>query len=153
MNFKEPSIDLDRLVAEKVMGWDVHFKLKPGERPLHEGEEHFRDPQNNTIYLPGQWSPSTSEEAALDVVRKMRGDGFSFKLWQPSTKGPELIRDRRQSTVVSFICGAGPCAEHGNPHHTHHGAYDIEGATLSMAVCRAALLAMKVITEEEVENP
>lgn len=141
-------LDLDRLVAEKVMGWDVHYRLPAGERPSHEGVEHWRDHRNNTIYLPGQWSPATSEEAAFDVVRQMRSDGFSFKLWQPNDGFYETPTEPMVGAVASFICSRGPCEKHGNPHHNHHGAYDVEGKALCLVICKAALVAMKVIPEQ-----
>lgn len=137
-------LDLDRLVAEKVMGWDVHYRLPAGERPSHEGVEHWRDHRNNTIYLPGQWSPTTSEEAAFEVVRKMRSDGFSFKLWQPHLYFGDNPVKAADDAVVSFICSSGPCERHGNKLENHHGAYDVDGETLCLAICKAALVALEV---------
>jgi len=89
------------------------------------------------------WSPSTHIAEAMEVVDRMRNDWFSFKCWQPGKDGPELIKSNRDYAVVSFICGAGPCTRHGTTHHNHHGAYDVEGETLPMAICKAALIALK----------
>jgi hypothetical protein len=137
--------EIDKLIAEKVMGWDVHYMLPFGERPSHEGVAHFKDHVNNTIYLPGQWTPSESEEAAFEVVAKLRKDGFSFKLWQPNI-GPHLAPfGSLTDAKVSFICALGPCEKHGNNDYNHHGAYDVEAITVPLAICNAALVALKII--------
>lgn len=80
---------------------------------------------------------STEIADAWAVVERMRADWFSFKGWQPS-------KDRHDHAVVSFICGAGPCPRHGNPHQNHHGAYDVEAETFPLAIARAALVALKI---------
>jgi hypothetical protein len=90
---------------------------------------------------------STDLVAAFEVVRKMQDDGFSFKLWQPS-RGPGITGD---CSVVSFICGRGPCPKHGNPLNNHHGAYDVDAESIELAICKAALIALKVIPAERKE--
>lgn len=139
-------VDLDKLVAEKVMGWDVHFKVDPQDDPTgsRAGRDHFYDRENRTIYLPGQWTPSTSEEHAFEVVLKMRKDGFSFLLWQPPLYLGNPVKSSYDA-AMSFVCGQGPCSRHGNGYENHHGAYDITGETLCLAVCKAALIALKAI--------
>ena len=90
-----------------------------------------------------EWRPSVRLDHALEVVHRMREDAFSFKAWQPS-KTPYNEGDPPvEIAVVSFICSTGPCPRHGTTHHNHHGAYDIEGETLPMAICKAALIALK----------
>jgi hypothetical protein len=140
--------ELDKLVAEKVMGWDVHYILPFGQRPHHEGVEHFFDHENNTNFLPGQWTPSESEEAAFEVVHKMRNDGFSFKLFQAQTcfgNNNDPAIKTIPDAVVSFICSSGPCKKHGNKLENHHGAYDIEAQSVPLAICTAALVALKLL--------
>lgn len=123
--------ELDALVAEKVMGWTDCLAIKP-----KVGNGH-------------PFSPSTEIGAAWEVVEKMRGGWFSFKAWQLAVEGPEQIRAQRGPAVVSFICGAGPCSRHGNPHHNHHGAYDVEAETFPLAICVAALVALKALPQPD----
>lgn len=79
---------------------------------------------------------------AMSVVGQMRGDGFSFKAWQPASPGHDHpFMDG--GAVVSFVCSSGPCEKHGNPNHNHHGAYDVQDETLPLAICKAALIALK----------
>lgn len=74
---------------------------------------------------------------AMEVVEKMRTDGFSFSAFQ-SSREPAVI----ERATVSFVCARGPCEKHGNFKHNHHGAYDIEAETLPLAICKAALTAL-----------
>ncbi len=143
----------DELIAEKLMGlrrckviW-AYWSVNPcwqewkgteidrrlaagGEVPLgfELGENRFSDQ-----------APEYSTDIRLfwDVVERMRKDGFSFTLWQPGDR--EGIQ-----AVVSFICSKGPCEKHDNFHHNHHGAYDVEAETAPLAVCLAALKALKI---------
>ncbi len=62
----------DKLVAEKVMGWDVNFMA--ARDPGSEQRLHWKDCENSTLYLPEQWCPSESREAAMDVVEKILSD-------------------------------------------------------------------------------
>lgn len=89
------------------------------------------------------WSPSTHIAEAMEVADRMRNDWFSFKAWQPSKMPYNPGDPPLEIAVVSFICGMGPCTRHGTTHHNHHGAYDVEGETLPMAICKAALIALK----------
>lgn len=79
---------------------------------------------------------------AMEVVEKMRADGFSWKAWQPATEDGQPVT-YSYGAVVSFVCSKGPCPKHGNPHQNHHGAYDVSAETLPMAICRAALIALR----------
>ena len=65
---------LDRLIAARVMGWDVEYRLPPGERPAHEGEAHFYDKLTKTLYLPSQWCPSSDPEQALQVLQHLQSE-------------------------------------------------------------------------------
>lgn len=85
---------------------------------------------------------STQMEAALMVVVRMRGDLFSFKLWQPALPNGNYA-------AVSFICGQGPCERHGNPFHNHHGSYGVDGESIPHAICLSALEALEKIDSEE----
>lgn len=122
--------ELDALVAEKVMGWSA-VKNKNGY-----SEVDYALMGGGLMSRDSGWSPSENLEHIWDVVDQMRKDGFSFTCFQPSSF--------RNTTIVSFICPMGPCEKHGNPNSTHHGAYDVEAETAPLAVCRAALMALKV---------
>lgn len=78
---------------------------------------------------------------AMEVVEKMRADGWSWKAWQPSLDDLQVPTDA--GAVVSFICHYGPCEKHGNPHCNYHGACDVRADTLPLAICKAALLALR----------
>lgn len=134
---------LDALVAEKVLGCKVvrYSEMSAGCDCPHF--PHSADTSDELKYY------SNNLAVAFEVVEKMRQDGFSFKAWQPAIGLPAcdpLVQDVRGNTsIVSFVCSSGPCEKHGNPHHNHHGAYDIEEPTLELAICHAALVALKVL--------
>lgn len=115
------SREIDFLVAGKVLGIPCECKKAPGSVCLvHECVPYSKD-----LLLAGV------------VITKMRSDGFSIKIWQPNLNGPDYAK-------VSFICSSGPCLKHGNLAHNHHGAYDVEAETLPLAICEAALIALKI---------
>lgn len=84
---------------------------------------------------------------AMEVVGKMRVDGFSWKAWQ--CNAVDNAGDPPNSAVVSFVCNLGPCEKHGNPHCNHHGAYDVRADTLPLAICLAALIALGKLPAQE----
>lgn len=84
---------------------------------------------------------------AMEVTDKMRADGFNWKAWQPATE--DAASPFVHGAIVSFVCSRGPCPKHGNPRQNHHGAYDVEGETLPMAICKAALIALGKLPSEE----
>ena len=127
-----PGHEFDIIVAEKVMGW-TDWRIWPPDQPA------VKPPGENSR----PFSPSTEISAAMEVVARMRNDWFSFKAWQPSKMPYNPGDPPLEIAVVSFICGMGPCTRHGTTHHNHHGAYDVEGETLPMAICKAALIALK----------
>lgn len=99
----EAGPELDALVAEKVMGWNVHFV----EPELRNGREHWRDPVHNTLYLPSQWCPSGDIAAAWEVVEKVvpGPQGFNLYLssaWQASFAGGTAVA----RTAPLAICRA-----------------------------------------------
>lgn len=80
---------------------------------------------------------------AMEVAEKMRADGFNFKAWQPASEPYNAGDPPLEHAIVSFVCSMGPCEKHGNPHCNHHGAYDVQADTLPLAICKAALLALR----------
>ena len=112
---------LDTLVAEEAMGL---ARIGRGHVPLPEGK---------FVPLPNY---STDIAAALSLKDRMVEDGFRFSLFESRTGA---IR-------VSFICPSGPCEKHGSFQHNHHGAYDVEAETASLAICVAALKAIGIVS-------
>ena len=72
----EAGAELDALVAEKVMGWDVKYS----DPTFRNDEIHWRDPFNKTIYRVGEWSPSSNIAAAWEVVKKMALAQYQVRL-------------------------------------------------------------------------
>lgn len=128
--------ELDALVAEKIFGTEIHH---------YHGDWPFGP--------AGQDIPrySTDLRSAWLVVEKLRGDWFSFKAWQPCKEPHEAGGKPVEIAVVSFVCGAGPCPRHNTDFDNHHGAYAIEAETFPLAVCKAALIAMKAIPAEKAD--
>lgn len=139
-----PGLDLNILVEIHVLGTqkesiDKYLRwLRDPARLTYSAvppEEGYHQPRQVSQFV----------EVAMNlIVERMRNDWFSFKVWQSCKDPLEDGGPPVENAVVSFVCGAGPCPRHGNPHHDHHGAYDVEGETLSHAICLAALEALKV---------
>lgn len=134
---------LDALVAEKVLGCKVvRYNSAVTSAGCECPDERHTTPEQSDELK----DYSTSLTAAWEVVEVMRRDGFSFKLWQHD--GPD------DEAVVTFVCSSGPCPKHGNTVCNHHGAYGVEAGTLPLAICTAALIAMKALPENvEGGNP
>lgn len=133
--------DLDKAIAEKVMGWKWYAcqwgnqpRLKylddPKKRggfpdnPEANGDEILA--QDAFRYLP---SYSMNISHAFDVVAHMEGEGYR---WDFMKLGDHV--------VAAFTCPLGPCERHGNPNHDFHEGSG-EAETLPLAICRAALAA------------
>lgn len=147
--------DLDALVADKVMS--LHVEKEPAG--FSPGEMNVW--RNKDGHKVSEWAPpkySTDRSAAMQVVDRMRADWFSFQVFQPGRGLLEAVVDHHTEitpdhyAVVSFVCGAGPCPRHKTDFHNHHGAYDVKADTLASAICRAALVALKV-AEPDPEGP
>jgi len=119
-----PGQDLDALIAETVMGWDIHFS-DPGFRG---GLPHWRDPENSTLYGPGNWSPSTDIEAAWKVVEKLRSYSFDFDFFASKIRVP----DGKKPWIKAAF-------------HSRTDIYSSEADTAELAISRAAL---KAISQE-----
>lgn len=72
------SRELDAQVAEKVMGWKRDFRLSKSHseawRVVAEGDV------TGQFIQPLSWSPSTSIEAAWEVVEKMQDTDRKFQI-------------------------------------------------------------------------
>jgi len=131
---------------------DVKIARIMGMPVFERSEDFHRSPLNGFLILGDVvqydpdlrwWQPSKRLEHAMQVVARMRDDWFSFKAWQPSKMPYNPGDPPLEIGVVSFVCSMGPCSRHKTTHHNHHGAYDVEGETLPMAICKAALIALK----------
>lgn len=137
---------LDALVDEKLFGREVVWAQWGGsDQAFRKGESDFGMPMSVPYY-------STKIADAFLLVDLMRDDWFSFKAFQPAKEAPELIRSPYEYANVSFICGAGPCSRHNTDFHNHHGAYNVEAETLPLAICRAALIAKRLMRDPEHET-
>lgn len=143
MKTDEPSLrQIDVLIAE-LMGCKV---VDPESVPLCEciHYPHSIELSDNLKFY------SNHLPSAMEVVEKMRADGFNWKAWQPAAEPYNQGDPPLEHAIVSFVCSKGPCPKHGNPHHNHHGAYDVEADTLPLAICKAALIALgKIHTQKE----
>lgn len=109
----------DRLVAERVMGW-------------HVSEYYYGSPKGPA--KKSLWSPSTSIEAAFEVVEKVKASGmviilgndlrgyFSVAFFSPTLRSPE-------EKLLDAIAGR----EVKEPY------FEAEAPTAPLAICRAAL--------------
>lgn len=133
----EAGASTDLLVAEKVMGFDPK-ETDPAKWPWWDPNELS---YGRRKAVPGPYT--TDDVAAGQVARRMRENWFSYKAWEPALVGsPEIY------SVVSFVCGAGPCPKHGTTVHNHHGSYRVQAPTLALAICRSALVALNVVEED-----
>lgn len=160
--------ELDILVLSKILGWDfpsdekVQSMLEKHRllnRWKKNASKEYRVPVGGirvldevvyarAIQSGGKYTwkfdvemPSRDLKHAFMVVEAMRKDDFSFSLRQFALPGTG-----RHHATVSFICNYGPCPKHPwNQANNHHGAYDVEAETIPLAICKAALIAKKVI--------
>lgn len=140
--------ELDALVAEKVLGCEVvRYNVELTRAGCDCPDNRHGEDESSDELKPY----STDLQVAWLVVERMRGDWFSFKAWQPSVATAEGfdVKTSPDHAIVSFVCGAGPCPRHNTDFHNHHGAYDVEGDTLSEAICNAALIALKALPPQE----
>lgn len=122
----EAGEEIDTLVAEKVMGWHV----ETDER----GKKSWRDFENRYQHLVSQyegyedgedfnliyWHPSESILWAQEVLEKIKDDVFGI-FWENAPGAKEW-------TVVL------------KPEDSYSGGFPVDGETLELAICRAAVL-------------
>ena len=130
----EPGRELDRLVAERVMGW----RLWESSRPIHWAEErdgcyiHTGWNVNGLAHSRPVWSPSTDITAAWAVVEHLLRRGLFLDIYSPRQNGaPDWLEDLDRWVVV--ICDW--------KHEA--GLARAEAETLPLAICLAALEAVK----------
>lgn len=136
----KPGIDLDLLVAEKVMGWTKGH--------IHEGEVMMLPPnpsENEAYQSPPAFS--TNLENAWEVVEKLRSMNLSIdvhaypegrKWLKPNEDESEWVLTPATTFYQSTIC----------KEEDHGGCWfvlcDAEGTNPAHAICLAALEALKL---------
>ncbi len=121
-----PGEKLDRLIAEKVMGWKIHVE----ERGPHMGE--IAPDGKLRLWVDGpavkwnvlHWKPSTDIAAAWEVVTRIQELGFFW--WMASSVGrPEIVMAHVRRHIDRETIGNGYATQ-----STAH------------SICRAALEAL-----------
>ena len=126
----EPGPELDRLMAEKVMGWKRTTKGAP------PGCAYWKDDDGlvRANETPGgslDWNPSTDIAAAWEVVKYMAQRQFDF-----------ILSGHGEKYIVQ-VWNADPGANRvRNPLATVYGP-------VPLAICQAALLAVMEADNEE----
>jgi len=114
----EPSPEMDRLVAERVMGWDGWFI---------NGETNCKP----------VWAPSTDVEAAIRAMEELRRRGYDVSIekeglaWTIELQGEDYYSVASSEGSTRMI------------HLRHHQGprYVALGKSFQEAICRVALLA------------
>lgn len=83
-------MDLDRWIAENVMGWVPH------------GDWCYENHPDNVLILSSDWHPTRNIQQAFEVVEKMREDGYGFALELPMSGGcyAEFWKESNYDTVT-----------------------------------------------------
>lgn len=143
--------ELDIEIARSVMRWPVepyglhngnhdwlddpvnypHVEITDDPLP-YTGVLLWHNPEANGVY----WSPSTSIEAAMEVVEKMWRSGWSIEIVNCGKIGT-VATNRTAIWYVRFI-------EDENDMNN----WSAEAETLPEAICRAALAALKAVGAE-----
>lgn len=117
---------IDAAVAAKVMGWK--FPVSADRGHPHGVQDHWKDCENNTIYLPDQLPYfSTDIAAAWQVVEKMKSFGWRV-----------AIEDCVNRYRVNYSRGV-----------TWEWRNNIEHVSVPLAICLAALRALNVELPKE----
>lgn len=113
---------LDAVVAERVMGW----RIDDPEEDAWVKDANTLSGRTFGAHV-SEWSPSTDIAAAMEVVEKMRADGWSF--------ASTLYEG--QLPYASFCKG------------TAKSSRNAQATTLPEAICRAALAAVSTQPEND----
>jgi len=118
----EPGPELDRLVAERVMGWSDAQDASQ----YYPGDGVWRSPDGHPLHAK-KWSPSTDIEAAMEVVNKLLSR-YNFSIYS----GRYPIRWFVQIVAVE----------------DWETKALVEDENLPLAICRAALSALMEASDE-----
>jgi hypothetical protein len=139
--------EVRKVIKSRKINWvyaranDKYWARTDVERPW--GFYFWKDDRGRIEYKFEVAHVSRDIAAAMQLAHFMRQDGFNFRMSQHGSYMQCGAPDGH--AIVSFTCQMGPCKRHGNKLNNHHGAYDIEGDTVPLAICRAALIAKGVI--------
>ena len=132
----EPGPELDRLEAEKVMGWKRTTEGAPPGCAYWKDDDGFiqaaEDPGGSL-----NWSPSTDIAAAWEVVRKMLDSGWGCEIYSPNN--PYALEDADKWFVV--FAKSGPIVMQLD--------FRAKAPSAPLAICHAALLAVEATQEKE----
>lgn len=131
---EQAGAELDRLVAEKVMGWPWYALAahEPGSRPY---PHCYTDQGRNRLYVyDGEdnhvFSPSTDIARAWQVVEKMYEHGLSVTVCRWHCEQPSRVQ---------VLKSRSPCMA---CERSHADDVEVYGPTTPLAICRAALAAL-----------
>lgn len=116
---------MDRLVAEKVMGWRLNESGFWAGSPNHL--MHYPPQPQYAMCDNRYWKPFTKIQDAMQVAQRMKFLGFAFGCWDVSPVS-SVMRGPRAAFVRSV--------------HPPKVDDSVGGRTLAEAICRAALAAL-----------
>lgn len=120
--------ELDRFLAEKVIGWEYQPSSFGGE-PM---SGYYKN-DTSVIMYETQWSPTTDISQAFQVVEQMRENDFWFSMVY---KDCAFVGSRDPGYYVVFRCVRGG---------DHRGEHDGADKNPAMAICLAAREALNEI--------
>lgn len=131
----EPGPELDRLVAERVMGWKRRVEeAPPGCAYWDDDKGHlraFEDPGGNLDRWYDPWRPSTDIAVAWEVLNRLLANDFTYNIGAPcpyrrgEDKDWQIIVWNAEGEVVA----------------------DVRAPNICLLICRAVLLALGVDDE------
>lgn len=120
--------EMDRMVAEEVMGWEIKRHYQPEGMIFHAREDDAIFVNGEMRWWADAWSPSTNIAHAWGVAEKLRLLVFPCK-------------DGWAAAIPYDADGEGPAhGEHWIDDSLSHYA---EADTAPLAICRCALMAME----------
>jgi len=110
-------MDLDRWIAENVMGWyfrGTYYKTSPESKFIEQWTDH--------------WHPTTDIAQAFEVVEKMRENDFWFSLSYKTERINDRTHELDPGWYARFRCVSGGARKDGYA----------DAETPALAICKAA---------------
>ena len=86
--------ELNEAVAREVMGWRSRYKFNPPTEPYPYYQIDAVDQELRLCRSVGEgvrgWSPATNIADAMEVVEKMRADGYRVNLYMPTNDSGKI---------------------------------------------------------------
>jgi len=130
----ELGLELDRLMAERLMGWRVEQEAVFGYSVWEDKAGHERASEDLAGDL--DWSPSSDISAAWDIVQAMEDRGWQLLIF--SSKGANREEEKKWAAVF-FRQGL-----------LKHLDHLVTAPSAPLAISRAAYFALR---EEEADGP